>query len=432
MLKNYYGRIIATTFFIIAFSVWNIIYYGLNGYRFNIFLDSSYTFILAIIVWWLGSYFDRSKLLYENLRKSEENIKKLLDETDYIFDNLDQVVFQTDKSGQITKLNQAWVNLTGYKVHECIGSQLTFFIYHEDEWIGNKMFSDLTASKKSTMRQELRLRKIEGGYVLVEMNCKVTYDSFGQLFSTVGTFTDITERKQSEQEILQLNENLAKRSEKLRVVSQLSAAIAHEVRNPLTSISGFIQLLNEQKQIDHEYIEIILKEIAKIELVIADLLTLSKPQTVTLKKYDLIQIIDYVLTLIKPMAQKHRIVIKFNKADTPIWVLAEENQLKLVFINIIKNAIEAINYEGVIEIVPSLACHDFVSIYIKDNGPGIPEEIIKHIGQPFYSTKDKGTGLGLTTCFKIIEIHKGKIHITSQVKKGTTIELILPQYLRDE
>ena len=110
-------------------------------------MDSSYTFILAIIVWWLGSYFDRSKLLYENLRKSEENIKKLLDETDYIFDNLDQVVFQTDKNGQITKLNQAWVNLTGYNVHECIGSQLTFFIYHEDEWIGNKMFSDLTASK---------------------------------------------------------------------------------------------------------------------------------------------------------------------------------------------------------------------------------------------------------------------------------------------
>ena len=113
------------------------------------------------------------------------------------------------------------------------------------------------------MRQELRLRKIEGGYVLVEMNCKVTYDSFGQLFSTVGTFTDITERKQSEQEILQLNENLAKRSEKLRVVSQLSAAIAHEVRNPLTSISGFIQLLNEQNKLTMNISKSYLKRLRK-------------------------------------------------------------------------------------------------------------------------------------------------------------------------
>lgn len=425
MLERYKGRLISTIAFLIGMATWNFVFYVIKNFQYDPWLDLPFTFIFALTAWYLGSYFDRSKVLLKKLSKSEENYKKLLETNTYLFNNLNQVVYQTDHLGCFTVLNPAWEAITGYSPIESIGRSLLFYVYHEDQqWMNTKAIETI---KQTTpiVQEEVRLRKKDGGFVWIEVNSKFNFSEKGKLISTVGTLTDITDWKVSELELLQLNEDLAIHSDKLSVVANMSAAIAHEVRNPLTSISGFIQLLKEQRNLKKEYIEVIFSEIERIELVLSEMLLLSKPQVVNLKRFDIIKTLDYVIALISTKANMNSIEIKMNKGDNPIWIYGEENQLKQVFINIIKNAIEAMQNGGKVH-VSLVNDSQFLSIYFSDTGCGIPKDTLEKIGQPFYTTKEKGTGLGLTTCFKIIENHKGKIHISSKVGIGTTFEVILP------
>lgn len=425
MFERYKGRLTSTIAFLIGMTTWNIVFYVAKNYEYDPWLDLPFTFTFAITAWCLGSYFDKSKVLFKKLSNSEENYKKLLETNTYLFNNLNQVVYQTDHLGCFTVLNPAWETVTGYSPLESIGRSLLFYVYHEDqEWMNQRAIETIKHSTQ-IVQEEVRLRKKDGGFVWIEVNSKFNFNDKGKLISTVGTLTDITEWKLSELKLLQLNEDLAIHSDKLSVVANMSAAIAHEVRNPLTSISGFIQLLKEQRHLQKEYIDVIFSEIERIELVLSEMLLLSKPQVVNLKKFDIIKTLDYVIALISTKANMSSIEIKLKKDDKPIWVYGEENQIKQVFINIIKNAIEAMQNGGKVHVSLVNDCQ-FVSIYFSDTGCGISKDTLEKIGQPFYTTKEKGTGLGLTTCFKIIENHKGKIHISSQVGIGTTFEVILP------
>lgn len=428
MLEKYKGRMIATITFIFAISIWNIIFYFYNNYSFNLLLDLTYTIIVSIVVWWLASYYDKSKVLLKELKSSEEEYKKLSESTTYVFENLNQVVYQTDCQGVFTLLNSQWERLTGFTVQETIGKSIFLFIYPEDLAIATEKATSYYQNKEKVLQEEIRFRKKDGGFIWLQINTKINYNSNNDTISTVGTLTDITEWKLSEKELLQINEDLAMKSDKLSVIAQMSAAIAHEVRNPLTSINGFLQLLQEQKHLKDEYLEIIFSEMKRIELVLNEMLMLSKPQTILYDEIDLVRTLDHVLALISSEANMKSIELIKETGDEPVWVYGEENQLKQVFINIIKNGIESMTTGGKIHIY--LATNgEFVSIYFKDEGSGISQETLKKIGQPFYTTKEKGTGLGLTICFKIIENHRGKIHITSQVKVGTTFEVILPCHL---
>ncbi|MGG7618250.1 ATP-binding protein [Bacillus coreaensis] len=425
MFERYKGRLTSTIAFLIGMTTWNIVFYVAKNYEYDPWLDLPFTFTFAITAWCLGSYFDKSKVLFKKQSNSEENYKKLLETNTYLFNNLNQVVYQTDHLGCFTVLNPAWETVTGYSPLESIGRSLLFYVYHEDqEWMNQRAIETIKHSTQ-IVQEEVRLRKKDGGFVWIEVNSKFNFNDKGKLISTVGTLTDITEWKLSELKLLQLNEDLAIHSDKLSVVANMSAAIAHEVRNPLTSISGFIQLLKEQRHLQKEYIDVIFSEIERIELVLSEMLLLSKPQVVNLKKFDIIKTLDYVIALISTKANMSSIEIKLKKDDKPIWVYGEENQIKQVFINIIKNAIEAMQNGGKVHVSLVNDCQ-FVSIYFSDTGCGISKDTLEKIGQPFYTTKEKGTGLGLTTCFKIIENHKGKIHISSQVGIGTTFEVILP------
>lgn len=218
-------------------------------------------------------------------------------------------------------------------------------------------------------------------------------------------------------------QKLAIKSEKLNMAGQLAASIAHEIRNPLTSIKGFIKLAKEGS-LDYEHYSIIEEEMDRIETISSELLVLGKPLSVEIQTCDAGKLLSDVCILLQSQAVMKRIEIKCE-AEKKCLVRSNEGQLKQVFINFIKNAIEAMDNGGVIH--TSVCGQDGQTvIVIQDEGKGIPDSMMKKIGEPFYSTKDSGTGLGLMVCFNIVEQYEGEIQVRSQMDKGTTFTIRFP------
>ena len=228
---------------------------------------------------------------------------------------------------------------------------------------------------------------------------------------------DISERKK--------NEELLINSEKLYVAGQLAAGIAHEIRNPLTSLKGFLQLIVSGRKNNATYYDIMNSELDRIEDIVSELLMLSKPQVYQLSYHDTRNMMRDTITLLETQAILHNIAIEADYGNEPLWVYGVENQVKQVFINVIKNAIEAMVDGGGIR-VRLYRTGDEVYVQIHDEGPGIGEDQLAKMGQPFYTTKEKGTGLGLMVSYKIVDNHRGRISASSEIGKGTVFEIVLP------
>lgn len=227
---------------------------------------------------------------------------------------------------------------------------------------------------------------------------------------------DISERKQTEELML--------RSEKLSLAGQLAAGIAHEIRNPLTAIKGFLQLMKPAIHKNGQYFDIVFSELNRIELILSELLMLAKPQQHAINNsLNMNKLIREVTALLDTQANLNGIIINPSYCnDEDSTIKGDGNHLKQVFINFIKNSIESMPAGGKIDIAIQ-AEKDYIEIVIKDEGEGIPEDILKRIGEPFLTTKEKGTGLGLMISYKIIEDHQGTVKVKSKIGEGTTFTI---------
>lgn len=229
---------------------------------------------------------------------------------------------------------------------------------------------------------------------------------------------DLTERKKTQKLLLQ--------SEKLSIAGQLAAGIAHEVRNPLTAIKGFLQLLESELIEKKSYLDIIQSEIERIELILTELLSLAKSKELNIETVDIRDLLRDIKTLFDTQAVISNIEIDICfESQEPLLIQCDKNQLKQVFINFLKNALEAMKYGGRITIETKRHGFDKLKIFVKDTGTGIPPHILKRIGEPFFTTKENGTGLGVMFSKQIVENHHGSCHIWSD-QHGTIIEVILP------
>ncbi|MDF2652516.1 MAG: hypothetical protein K0Q73_8321, partial [Paenibacillus sp.] len=240
----------------------------------------------------------------------------------------------------------------------------------------------------------------------------------GEIIGFAGITRDITERKRTEE--------LLRKSDKLSVAGQLAAGLAHEIRNPLTSLRGFLQLLQNDMKGKQHYFDIMLSELDRINFIVSEFLVIAKPEAIHYKRSDLINILQTVIALLDTQANlcNVQLLLEFE-SDIPEFICSEMH-LKQLFINLVKNAIEAITKDGQIKITVSMQGSEMIRVRTQDNGCGIPEERVKQLGEPFYTTKEKGTGLGLMMCFKIVEAHKGTMSIQSQLGEGTIIDVFLP------
>ncbi|WP_413302715.1 ATP-binding protein [Bacillus sp. 1P10SD] len=232
-----------------------------------------------------------------------------------------------------------------------------------------------------------------------------------------------TEREKQESRTL-IN-SLSRISEKQATAGQLAAGIAHEIRNPITAIKGFLQLIMGESKGNKIYFEIINSEIDRIEIILKELMVLAKPSKQKYERVKIQVLLEQVVTLMLPQAHLNNIQIEKQFNFTNTCIIGDNNQLKQVFINYIKNAIEAMPDGGILRIHGNHIVGGLVKISISDQGSGIPLEILNQIGQPFFSTKENGTGLGMLVSRQIIKEHKGDIYIESD-SNGASIHVKLP------
>ena len=230
---------------------------------------------------------------------------------------------------------------------------------------------------------------------------------------------DVTEKAKMQEQL--------RKSDRLSIVGELAAGIAHEIRNPMTALKGFIQLLKPSIKAEHSmYYDVITSELARIDSIINEFLILAKPQEIRFQESDVCQIMRETVDLLSAQAVLYNVQFSTDYQANLPFVYCEPNQLKKVFINLIKNAIEVMPSGGQITITINKTEEQNVQICIQDEGMGIPKDKIKKLGEPFYTTKEKGTGLGLMVSYRILEEHNGTIQVESEEGKGTLFKITLP------
>jgi two-component system sporulation sensor kinase A len=353
---------------------------------------------------------------------SQKKVERALRESEakyrLIAENSTDLITVIDTTGSVQYVSPSHYTVLGYKEGEVKGSILELIHPDDIEGVGEQFTKSLI--NKEMFQTEFRLRHVNGSWILIEVSGVPVMTKDGHVESMVTFARDVTKAKQTEELML--------KSEKLSVLGELAAGVAHEIRNPLTSLKGFTKLLSDADDvIRHEYLRIMESELNRINDIVSELMLVAKPQAVSFEYTNIKELIYSVVRLLETQAIIKNIQIWVNIQEDIPPIYGVENQLKQLLINLLKNAIESMDADGEIHIKIENR-NDAVAIVIKDQGCGIPPDRLKTLGEPFYTTKEKGTGLGLMVCFKIIEEHRGAIHFSSVEGQGTKVEIEVPTY----
>jgi len=390
-------------------------YARLNQTRRRIILN--YSIIMALVL--LGIYV---------IFKLQETyiVKKTLNEmkiyTSKLLETMDNAVISVDNNGIIKTFNRKSEEIFGKKKEEVLNKDcqevLNLNIF------GESIFKKCLLEKKN-IAQEIILEEKGLKKKILDLNTSFLTDESGEITGIVAVIRDITEIKN-------LNEEMA-RHKRLVALGKLSAGIAHEIRNPLSSIRGLAQFVyNSFSKIDErkEDLNTIIQEVDRLNKLVVQVLDFAKLKKPNLTFFSLNDLIKKITELFKLEIRNKQ--IKFNLELSPdiSQIQADEDQVRQILMNVIINAIQAIPKKGEIKIKTEKALlrgEPAIKLIIEDSGIGIPEKDFNQIFDPFFSTKEKGSGLGLSIVYKLVEAHHGEIKVESKEEEGTKFIIFLPQ-----
>lgn len=304
-------------------------------------------------------------------------------------------VVSTDGTGQILIWNSFAEQLFGISKQHAIGKKL------RDTLPGLDSSLSQAPTVSSRMNQEFTTEIALGEQSIpVELFSSLRKTEYGWTCTYI--FKDLTEKKRYEAELARLSS--------LDLVGQMAAAIAHEVRNPMTTVRGFLQYYS--KNLDAEKkgkYYLMIQELDRANAIISEYLSLARNKTTTFKCHSLSVTVNHLHPLMQAYALEQNKVIVLDVQDTP-FILMDEKQIKQLISNLVNNALDALPPQGVVKILVFVEA-DSIILSVQDNGPGIPEEILSKLGTPFLTTKSNGTGLGLSVCYRIVQRHQAVMEV---------------------
>jgi len=338
-----------------------------------------------------------------------------------VFDQPGNGLVLTDAEGKILEMNEMAEKLLNISNKGIIGQYSTILLtlFPKDRSEIQRFFKKLVETGNGEVTIQVPTKD---GIRYVQLICN--YDSIADNHLTA--IRDETEKTMLIKQI--------EHQQTLQMIGEMAASIAHEIKNPMTSLKGFTDLMKMTATDENKrYLSVIDSEIKRIESIVNEFLNLSKPGEYEMNVFSIGELVDQTIELMQPQALIQNIQIVYEKnLYQDDFILGNKNKMKQVLINLLKNAIEVMPAGGNITIQQYVDYYDTVTLTIKDDGTGMSEQQLQNIFLPFYTTKPEGTGLGLPFVVKTIEEHGGKIFATSIVGEGTTFELVFPQVIKSQ
>ncbi len=339
------------------------------------------------------------------IEQQKQALKRSDEQIFMIFNSTPNVAFQAyDEQGNITFWNAASEQLSGFRQKDVIGRHFREILSAEDSEQLMSIMKEITFTNSLYGPIEHKLIDKSGHEKYIYATLFPIRLSTGKK-ELVCMNIDITEHKKFAKEI--------ERLDRLSLIGEMAAGLAHEIRNPMTTVRGYLQMLRNKEcyQAHVGHFDLMIEELDCANKIITDYLSLAKNKSVQKEAHDLNQIIDGLLPLLISEATRESKVIHWTPGDIQTLLL-DNSEIRQLVVNLVRNALEATNRGGVINICTFMD-NETTVLQIQDNGIGIPAEILDKIGTPFFTTKDDGTGLGLAVCFSIASRHNARIFIQS-------------------
>jgi PAS domain S-box-containing protein len=345
------------------------------------------------------------KIDQDKLMKSERKFRSL-------FEQSKDVIFIINRDGDVLDINESAVGLLGVEMKELRVSTLSEFFLHEYEWID---FLKEISQRGSVSDFEVTLINAQRERISVQISASAQYDAEGRTMFYQGIMHDITEMKRSVQERIM--------SQKLDATGRVARTIAHEVRNPLTNVNLALEQLKQEVRTENEdyafYFDIIQRNCTRINVLITQLLNSTRAEYLQLERIPVNDLLDASLELAIDRIKLNEIVVLKQYTANDCYIAADAEKIKIALLNIIINAIEAMPPQKGVLTLRTMCKNTKAIIEIEHNGSGISEENIGKLFEPFYTDKENGTGLGLTSTQNIILNHNGNVDVESEEGSGT-------------
>lgn len=387
--------------------------YGAVQILFTIFVNIVAFYLTAILTGYLA---ERVKSSETALKEKEINYEELERLNSVIVRNLSSGLLTVTPDGKVRVFNRHAEELTGILQREAYDKPLEEII---------PSFAGILDERNPVYADEISYTRPDGKVFVFGYRAVSLTDKIGNRIGILVNFKDLTRIMEMEQEL--------KRADRLAAIGGLAARMAHEIRNPLASISGSVQLIAQGERVieeDRRLLDIVLRETERLNVLIGNFLAYARPNAPNTAPLDLKRFLDELSALLSGDPRFNDITLQME-CPLGLKVCADRDQLQQVFWNLLVNSCDAMQGEGGVTID---VCVDagwqqgekMVRISFADTGPGIPSQDMQRVFEPFFTTKQGGTGLGLATVFRIIEAHGGHISVESTAGKGTEFRIWLP------
>jgi len=379
--------------------------------------DTRQTIVMGAVLALIGFAGVVLLFLAQRYRATRQSLSRVQAFSDNIVSHMPIGLIALDSNKTLATVNQAAADLLNLSDADVIGKDARDMLPQQ--------LNDLIAQLDDQQRvvdAQVTCRLTDGRFIPLEINATVLEEPVGFSFGSVLLMKDLTE--------VQTLQIKVARSRRLATVGRLAAGVAHEIRNPLSSIKGFATYFKERYpdvSEDQKITSVMIQEVDKLNRVVGQLLEFARPVTITKKWCDINVLVEESLLLVKKQAQENDVRIEQQCHPTDLKGFLDRDRMHQVLLNLYLNSLDAMKSGGVLRVeAQNAAKMDGVVIRISDTGTGIAADDTAHIFDPYYTTKPSGTGLGLAIVHNIIEAHQGQITPESQADQGMVMTIFLP------